>query len=125
MILTLTPNPALDVTYQVDRLRPGHTHRVGTVSERAGGKGFNVSRVLHEMGVPTLAVAPAGGVLGDSIRADLEASGVPHALLPVSAPSRMTVAVVPGDHSLRTGLEAVRAAVDEWLANLVAVASAP
>ena len=35
------------------------------------------------------------------------------------------VAVVPGDHSLRTGLEAVRAAVDEWLANLVAVASAP
>ena len=36
-----------------------------------------------------------------------------------------TVAVVPGDHSLRTGLEAVRAAVDEWLANTVAVASAP
>jgi tagatose 6-phosphate kinase len=97
MIVTLTPNPALDVTYEVGQLRPGHTHRVGTVSERAGGKGFNVSRVLHEMGVPTLAVAPAGGVLGDSIRADLEASGVPHALLPVSAPSRMTVAVVPSD----------------------------
>lgn len=44
--------------------------------------------------------------------------------MPPAARNR-TVAVVPGDHSLRTGLEAVRAAVDEWLANTVAVASAP
>jgi predicted alpha/beta-hydrolase family hydrolase len=43
--------------------------------------------------------------------------------LPPARPDR-TVVVVPGDHSLRTGLDAVRAAVDEWLANLVAVASA-
>ncbi|KJK51594.1 hypothetical protein UK23_06385 [Lentzea aerocolonigenes] len=121
MILTLTPNPALDVTYQVDRLRPGHTHRVGTVSERAGGKGFNVSRVLHEMGVPTLAVAPAGGVLGDSIRADLEASGVPHALLPVSAPSRMTVAVVPGDEDPTLFNEAGCALPDEDWDRLLAL----
>jgi uncharacterized protein len=43
--------------------------------------------------------------------------------MPPAGPDR-TVAVVPGDHSLRRGLEAVKAAVDEWLANLVAVASA-
>jgi predicted alpha/beta-hydrolase family hydrolase len=43
--------------------------------------------------------------------------------LPPARPDR-TVVVVPGDHSLRTGLDAVRTAVDEWLANLVAVASA-
>lgn len=123
MILTLTPNPALDVTYQIDELRPGHTHRVAVVSERAGGKGFNVSRVLHEMGVPTLAVAPAGGVLGDSIRADLEAAGVPHALLPVSAPTRMTIAVVPsrgtGDATLFN--EAGHALPDEDWDRLLAV----
>ena len=44
--------------------------------------------------------------------------------MPPSGRNR-TVAVVPGDHSLRTGLEAVRAAVDDWLANVIAVASAP
>jgi len=94
VIVTVTPNPALDVSYRVDRLVHGSAHRVRSVRERAGGKGFNVSRVLHERGVGTLAVGPVGGVLGESLRADLVASGVPHALLEVAAPTRMTVAVV-------------------------------
>jgi 1-phosphofructokinase family hexose kinase len=94
VIVTVTPNPALDVSYQVDRLRPGHTHRIGTVHERAGGKGFNVSRVLTDLGVDTVAVGPVGGVLGDSLRTDLDDAGIRHALLPVSAPTRMTITVV-------------------------------
>ncbi|MGW5053380.1 1-phosphofructokinase family hexose kinase [Actinokineospora sp. NPDC004072] len=97
MILTCTPNPALDVSYQVDRVVPGTTHRIRSVLERAGGKGFNVSRVLAQMGVPTLAVGPVGGILGDSLRADLIESGLPHELLPVTAATRMTVAVVAAD----------------------------
>lgn len=100
MIVTLTPCPALDVSYEVERLVPGATHRVRTVRGRAGGKGVNVSRVLHERGIATRAVAPVGGVLGSLIRADLDASGVPHALLPVHAPSRMTVAVVADEATL-------------------------
>ncbi|MGX7827190.1 1-phosphofructokinase family hexose kinase [Actinokineospora sp. 24-640] len=94
MILTCTPNPALDVSYHVDQLLPGTTHRIRSVLERAGGKGFNVSRVLHQRGVATLAVGPVGGILGDSLRADLVESGLPHELLPVAAATRMTVAVV-------------------------------
>ncbi|PPK68885.1 hexose kinase [Actinokineospora auranticolor] len=94
MILTVTANPALDVSYRVDELRPGQTHRIRAVHERAGGKGFNVSRVLYDQGVPTLALGPVGGILGDSLRADLVDSGVPHDLLPVAAATRMTIAVV-------------------------------
>ncbi|OLR89432.1 1-phosphofructokinase family hexose kinase [Actinokineospora bangkokensis] len=97
MILTVTGNPALDVSYRVAELRPGQTHRVRTVHERAGGKGLNVSRVLHERGVPTLALGPVGGILGDSLRADLAEAGVPHELLPVAAPTRMTIAVLDDD----------------------------
>ncbi|GLZ43787.1 hexose kinase [Actinokineospora sp. NBRC 105648] len=99
MILTVTGNPALDVSYRVDRLRPGHTHRIRAVHERAGGKGFNVSRVLHEQGVATLALGPIGGILGDSMRSDLADSGVPHDLLPVAAATRMTIAVVATEWS--------------------------
>lgn len=94
MIVTVTPNPALDVSYQVPVLRPGTTHRVGAMFERAGGKGLNVSRVLHELGEKTLAIAPIGGIFGDSIRADLVDSGVPHQLLPIATATRMTVTVV-------------------------------
>jgi tagatose 6-phosphate kinase len=97
VILTCTPNPALDVSYHVDRIVPGATHRVRSVLERAGGKGFNVSRVLHQLGVATLATGPVGGVLGDSLRADLADSGLPHELLPVGGATRMTVAVVADD----------------------------
>lgn len=100
MIVTLTPHPALDVSYEVERLDPGRTHRVRAVRGRAGGKGVNVSRVLHERGIATRAIAPVGGVLGELIRADLAASGVPHALLPVHAPSRMTVTVVADQATL-------------------------
>ena len=46
MIMTVTLNPALDVTYTVDALVHGREHRVSGMSVRAGGKGVNVARVL-------------------------------------------------------------------------------
>ena len=52
MILTVTLNPALDVSYGVDALVPHGSHRVRSIVERAGGKGVNVASVLHDVGVP-------------------------------------------------------------------------
>jgi 1-phosphofructokinase family hexose kinase len=92
-ILTVTPNPALDITYRLDRLQPGDGHRVSPL-ERAGGKGVNVARVGHQLGHPVVAVAPVGGSDGARFRAELEASGVPHRLVPVPAQTRRSVAIV-------------------------------
>lgn len=97
MILTVTPNAALDLTYRVPVLRPGGSHRVSAVSARAGGKGVNVSRVLHTLGHDTLATGLVGGDTGAAIRADLAAAGIPEALVTVEAESRRTVTVV-SDH---------------------------
>jgi 1-phosphofructokinase family hexose kinase len=94
MILTVTPNPAIDLTWHVDRLTPGATHRVSTAASRAGGKGLNAARVLHQAGHEVLALATAGGVTGDELRADLAASGVPHRVVPTSAPTRRSLAIV-------------------------------
>ena len=60
-ILTVTLNPAWDVTYQVDRLEQGDTHRVVPMSLLPGGKGLNVSGVLTVMGVASLATGLAAG----------------------------------------------------------------
>lgn len=49
MITTVTANPARDVTYKVERLTIGHSHRVETVGTRAGGKGMNSAGVLASM----------------------------------------------------------------------------
>ncbi len=38
MIVTITPNLAPDVTYELAELRPGHEHRVRAVRSCAGGE---------------------------------------------------------------------------------------
>lgn len=78
MILTVTLNTALDVTYVVSALEPHTSHRVTEVSRRAGGKGLNVARVLRQLGRPALATGFVGGPLGAAVIDDLEAAGIPH-----------------------------------------------
>jgi 1-phosphofructokinase family hexose kinase len=94
VILTVTPNPAVDLTWHVDRLDPGGTHRVPVGASRAGGKGLNAARVLYAAGHDVVALTTAGGATGAEFRAELEASGIAHRLLPVSAPTRRSVAIV-------------------------------
>ncbi len=96
MILTLTINPAIDVTYTIDTLTPGESHRVHDVSQRAGGKGVNVARVLHEQGRDALVVAPIGGAAGHTFARDLDDAGISHHLIEVSSETRRTLAVVDG-----------------------------
>ncbi len=98
MILTVTPNPALDLTWRVDRLIEGGTHRADAGAARAGGKGLNVARVAHAEGADVLAITTTGGRVGQEFAAELRGSGVPHALVPVVAETRRSIAVV--DESL-------------------------
>lgn len=50
MILTVTMNPAYDMTYRVERFERGRPHRVRSVEQRIGGEGINVTRVLNQLG---------------------------------------------------------------------------
>ncbi|MFK0311652.1 1-phosphofructokinase [Pseudomonas sp. NPDC090233] len=59
-ILTLTLNPALDITVSLDALRPGHVNRAGTQHSHAAGKGLNVAQVLADLGHDVT----VGGFLG-------------------------------------------------------------
>ncbi len=92
MILTVTANPALDVTYRVATLVPHGTHRVSAVAERAGGKGLNVARVLHTLGVPVLATGLLGGATGSRVKT-LLSGGPAGSFVPIGGETRRTVAV--------------------------------
>ncbi|AJE41268.1 1-phosphofructokinase family hexose kinase [Streptomyces nodosus] len=97
MILTVTLNTALDITYRVRTLRPHGSHRVSEVAERPGGKGLNVARVLAALGHEVTATGFAGGGTGRLLREQLARThGVVDALLPVGGATRRTVAVVDG-----------------------------
>ena len=99
-IVAVTPNPAVDVTYTVDALVPGGSHRVREVVERAGGKGLNVARVLQALGEPVVAVAPLGGSGGELIRAELARAGLPLRAVPIAGSTRRTVAVTDDSGSV-------------------------
>jgi 1-phosphofructokinase family hexose kinase len=94
VILTVTPNAAVDVTYRVPRLVPHASHRVSEVAAVAGGKGVNVASVLAGRGVPVLATGLLGGQAGEAVRADLDARGIRHDFAACAGETRRSVAVV-------------------------------
>lgn len=94
MIVTVTPNPALDLTWHVASLTVGDTHRADAGQVRAGGKGLNVARVAYAQGADAVAVTTTGGATGAEFAVELASSGVPHVLVPVAAFTRRSVAVV-------------------------------
>jgi 1-phosphofructokinase family hexose kinase len=93
-IITVTPNPAVDVTYTVKGVSIGGSHRVEAPLVRAGGKGVNVARVAHQLNVPVLAIATAGGASGAAFAAELQASALPHRLVSTAVDTRRSIALV-------------------------------
>nr|WSZ16349.1 1-phosphofructokinase family hexose kinase [Streptomyces canus] len=95
MILTVTLNTALDISYRVRSLRPHTSHRVTEVTERPGGKGLNVARVLAALGHEVTVTGFTGGATGRMVQDRLTAvPGLVDALVPVTGPTRRTIAVV-------------------------------
>jgi len=95
VILTVTLNAALDATYFIEGdLNPGETHRVCAIAERAGGKGVNVARVLHQLGEDVIATGLVGGRTGDHVQSLLDAEGVSAAFVRIAGESRRTTVVV-------------------------------
>ena len=116
VILCVTLNAALDVTYRVDEVRWHAGNRVDAVAHRAGGKGVNDARVLHVLGEEVLVTGLVGGDTGAQIRADVRAAGITDEFQDVAGESRRTVAVVDAAAGDATGFWEPGPAVtaDDW-----------
>ena len=71
MILTVTLNPSIDISYPLEELKLDTVNRVSEVSKTAGGKGLNVTRVLAESGETVGATGFVGGTNGQFIKTHL------------------------------------------------------
>jgi 1-phosphofructokinase len=124
VIVAVTPNPGLDRTLEVRRLRRGELHRVVRATVEPGGKGINVARVLSARGVATEAVFPAGGAEGDALVAMLTPE-IPVRCVAIAAPLRVNVAVVePGGRVTKLNEEGPELTDEEHRALLAAVREA-
>ncbi|MER7745748.1 1-phosphofructokinase [Streptomyces bacillaris] len=133
MILTVTPNPSLDRTYELPGLVRGTVLRATADRVDPGGKGINVSRAVAAAGHRTVAVAPMGGPEGALLARLLGEHGIEAAGVPVAGSTRINVTLVEPDATLtkinaagpelsaaeaEDVLEAVRArsAAADWIA---------
>ncbi|WP_329223185.1 1-phosphofructokinase [Streptomyces microflavus] len=133
MILTVTPNPSLDRTYELPELVRGTVLRATADRVDPGGKGVNVSRAVAAAGHRTVAVAPMGGPEGALLARLLGEHGIEAAGVPVTGSTRINITLVEPDSTLtkinaagpelsaaeaEDVLEAVRtrAAAADWIA---------
>lgn len=75
-IVTLTMNPAIDVSTSVERVEPTHKLRCELAHRDPGGGGINVARVLKRFGADVLAVYVAGGATGELLRKLVRREGI-------------------------------------------------
>jgi fructose-1-phosphate kinase PfkB-like protein len=93
MIVVVTLDPAVHVSYETKRIVPGQSHPVGRVTYRVGGRGPAVARMLHTFGHEVVAAGLTGGTAGELIKAELSRVGVPTQFTPIVMESRRVVEV--------------------------------
>lgn len=77
MIYTVTLNPAIDYVVALDKLIPGAVNRCNRENIEFGGKGVNVSRVLHNLDMETTALGFIAGFTGQALEQGLQRLGIP------------------------------------------------
>jgi 6-phosphofructokinase 2 len=119
-VLTVTLNPAVDLSTTTERVLPTHKLRCGPPLVHPGGGGINVARVLTRLGIDALALHAAGGVTGRTLGELLQAEGVRSQAVPVAGDTRQSFSA----HEQASGLDyrfvlpGPRLAASEWQACL-------
>jgi 6-phosphofructokinase 2 len=87
-IVTVTANPAIDVSTSVDKLFAMHKLRCTVARRDPGGGGVNVARVVQRLGGDVAAVYLAGGLTGQLLRRLVEREGIESVAIEISEETR-------------------------------------
>lgn len=94
MILTITANPSVDMSYQIDKLNIDGVTRTDNVIKHAGGKGIHVGYVLHELGEDVIHSGFVGGKFGDFLEENLREKGQESRFIKINEPTRNCLAIL-------------------------------
>lgn len=102
MLWTVTPNPAIDYTYHLEKIVLGASHRVSDIDKRPGGKGINVARVADSLGTQVTVTGFVGGDSGAFLTRELSslAPGIIQAWTQTASSTRNSIAIVGGEATL-------------------------
>jgi 6-phosphofructokinase 2 len=92
-ILTVTLNPALDLSTSVDRMLANRKLRCAGAVLEPGGGGVNVSRMIRRFGGRSTALVALGGPTGRTLRELMERDGLDVVEFPIAGGTRQNVTV--------------------------------
>ncbi|HAR19909.1 MAG TPA: phosphofructokinase [Cytophagales bacterium] len=92
-IVTITINPALDKTTEVDSLIPDKKLRCSEPKIDPGGGGINVSRAIKKLGGDSTAIYMAGGSTGQKLTELIEKEGVRQVIVTTKNDTRENIMV--------------------------------
>jgi len=104
VIYTVTLNPALDRTLNVESLAPGQSTRIRSEARFAGGKGIDVSRALREMGSDNIALGLVGGFDGKELEGRLLLTGVACRFTHIANETRTNIIIQDESNGAETAL---------------------
>ena len=87
-IVTLTPNPAVDLSTTIDRVVPTVKLRCTAQRRDPGGGGVNVARVIKRFGGDVEAIFTAGGFAGQLLRRLVDDEGIGSRVIQAEAETR-------------------------------------
>ncbi|GGE48103.1 1-phosphofructokinase family hexose kinase [Actibacterium pelagium] len=93
-ILTITLNPALDISTAVDNVRPGPKLRCEAPAMSPGGGGINVSRSIHILGGSSATFVALAGETGHWVRTLLAEEGIKAIVFEAPSETRESIAVM-------------------------------
>lgn len=93
MIMTLTPNPTLDLSGSVDQMIPNEKNYVSSEARYPGGNGINVARLLTRFGIPVIATGFLGKSVGSEVGSLLDHEDVKHNFVNIKGHTRISVTV--------------------------------
>lgn len=94
MIYTLTLNPALDKTVEINSFTEGSVNRISSTRLDAGGKGINVSKVLKTLGGESRALGILAGRAGDFIKEYLDENQIENDFVLIAGETRTNLKIV-------------------------------
>ncbi|HGF8031618.1 hexose kinase [Enterococcus faecium] len=94
MIVTITMNPSIDISYPLVSWNVDTVNRTDQVSKTAGGKGLNVTRVIHDLKGDVLATGVLGGFHGAFIADELKRAGIKQKFTDIKEESRDSIAIL-------------------------------
>lgn len=92
-VLTITPNPALDLSGTVKDLKPNEKSYVFNELKSPGGNALNAARILNRLRVPVLATGFLGGSTGTEIREFLDVEKLQHQFVEIRDTTRINVTI--------------------------------